>query len=191
VIVAAVLLPGAAQAHLMTTGLGPIYDGVSHVVMTPEDWVSVLALALFAGLCGPDAGRGVLFILPLAWVAGSLFGMLGVTLPGLPIPAIFFLLLGALVAANLRVPLRVAGALAVVVGGALGLLNGAAMPATSASALELVGMAVTIFVLVALAAALVVSRKSDWERIVVRVAGSWIAAAGLLMIGWAIRKHGG
>jgi hypothetical protein len=26
-----------------------------------------------------------------------------------------------------------------------------------------------------------------WGRIVVRVAGSWIAATGLLMLGWAVR----
>jgi hypothetical protein len=41
-----------------------------------------------------------------------------------------------------------------------------------------------LFVLVALAAALVLSLKSLWTRIAVRVAGSWVTAMGILMVGW-------
>lgn len=37
------------------------------------------------------------------------------------------------------------------------------------------------------ALALVVSIKAFWARIAVRVMGSWIAATGLLMIGWSLR----
>jgi len=44
-----------------------------------------------------------------------------------------------------------------------------------------------LFVLVTLASALVVSLRKSWARIAVRVAGSWIAAIGLLMFGWAMR----
>ena len=44
-----------------------------------------------------------------------------------------------------------------------------------------------IFVLVALVAAFVVSLRAPWARIVVRVAGSWIAAIGLFMLGWSLR----
>ena len=38
--------PLPAQAHLNSTGMGPIYDGFMHFVMSPEDFVPVLALAL-------------------------------------------------------------------------------------------------------------------------------------------------
>jgi urease accessory protein len=44
-----------------------------------------------------------------------------------------------------------------------------------------------LFVTTALAAALVVALSAPWARIVVRVAGSWIAAAGLLLLGWSLR----
>jgi hypothetical protein len=44
-----------------------------------------------------------------------------------------------------------------------------------------------LFVLVALVSAFVVSLKPPWTRIVVRVAGSWVAAMGLLMVGWFFR----
>jgi hypothetical protein len=44
-----------------------------------------------------------------------------------------------------------------------------------------------VFVAVTLLSAFVVSLQSAWARIVVRVSGSWIAAIGLLMLGWLIR----
>ena len=51
----------------------------------------------------------------------------------------------------------------------------------------LLGIASTTFVLAALASALVVSLRIPWTRIAVRVAGSWVAAIGLLMLGWSLR----
>jgi len=44
-----------------------------------------------------------------------------------------------------------------------------------------------VFALVVLVAALVVQIRAHWARIAVRVGGSWIAASGLLMLGWSIR----
>jgi hypothetical protein len=54
----------------------------------------------------------------------------------------------------------------------------------------LLGISAVLFVLTPLVSALVVSIRTYWVRIVMRVAGSWIAAIGLLMLGWALRlKH--
>jgi hypothetical protein len=49
---------------------------------------------------------------------------------------------------------------------------------------------VALFVITAIFAAIVVSLRWDWSRIVVRVAGSWIAAIGLLFLGWQIKTGG-
>jgi hypothetical protein len=46
-------------------------------------------------------------------------------------------------------------------------------------------------VVVALLAGPVVVLRATWARVVVRVAGSWIAAIGLLMLGWTVRVAGG
>jgi hypothetical protein len=51
-----------------------------------------------------------------------------------------------------------------------------------------VGLVGGIFILVALVAALVIRLRPPWARIVVRVAGSWIVATGLLLLGWAARR---
>ena len=54
-----VLLVGStrAHAHLATTGLGPIYDGISHLFLSVDDLLAVLAMALLAGLNGPTSAR--------------------------------------------------------------------------------------------------------------------------------------
>ena len=50
------------------------------------------------------------------------------------------------------------------------------------------GVATAIFVVVALVAAFVSSLRAPWSRIIVRVAGSWIAAVALFMLGWSLRR---
>jgi len=53
------------------------------------------------------------------------------------------------------------------------------------------GITSALFVVVALLAGPVVALHALWARSVVRVAGSWIAAMGLLMLGWTVRAAGG
>ena len=56
--------------------------------------------------------------------------------------------------------------------------------------LGMAGIASALFVVVALLAGPVVALRAAWARVVVRVAGSWIAAIGLLMLGWTVRMGG-
>ncbi len=98
-----------------------------------------------------------------------------------------FLAIGILVAADARLAPGVVGTIAIVMGLLHGGYNGAAMAEAGLGALGLVGIATLLFVTVAIAAALVVALRAPSARIAVRVAGSWIAATGLLMLGWSLR----
>jgi hydrogenase/urease accessory protein HupE len=187
---AALLISGRAEAHLVTTGLGPVYDGIGHLLLTPEDLVPIVALALYAGLRGARAGRIALFVLPGAWIAGGLLGLQAGAATSAPVPALSFVLLGLLVAADLKLPVGAVAALAAGLGLVHGFLNGPALAGTGPGALGLLGIAAVAFVVVALASALVVSLKAPAARIAVRVAGSWVAAVGLLLLGWAFRTRG-
>jgi urease accessory protein len=180
--------PAAAEAHLVTTGLGPVYDGISHVLLSPDDLLPVLVMGLLAGLNGPKAGRRVLFTLTLAWLTGGLAGFVAGP-PSVPVgvTAMSFLALGGLTAADRRLPPSVVTAIALVVGLLHGWLNGAAIAEAQRQPLGLVGIASAIFVLVALTGAFTVSLRAAWARVAVRVAGSWVAAIGLLMLGWSLR----
>lgn len=186
---AALLISRRAEAHLVTTGLGPVYDGIGHLLLTPEDLVPILALALYAGLRGARAGRLALFVLPVAWLAGGLLGLNLGRAPAAPVPALSFILLGLLVAADVKLPDGAVAALAGALGLVHGFLNGPALAGGGPGALGLLGIAAVAFVLVALAAALVVSLEAPAARIAVRVAGSWIAAIGLLLLGWTFRTR--
>jgi hydrogenase/urease accessory protein HupE len=185
---AVALAPGSAEAHLNSTGMGPLYDGLAHFLTSPEDWVPVLALALWAGLRGAGHGRRALLALPGAWLLGGLLGLSASATTGSPFAAsLWFLLLGGLLAADARLSPRVTSALAIGVGFAHGYLNGAGMGPSAFAAVALVGLVFGVFALVALAAAFVVPLRAAWARIAVRVAGSWIAASGLLLLGWSLR----
>jgi urease accessory protein len=185
---AIVLWPATAHAHLVTTGLGPFYDGVSHFVLTPEDFLPAIALALLAGQRGSRAGRLALFALPAAWLAGGLVGLAVPTIDSAAaLTTVTFLVLGGLVAAEARLRPEWVALLAVLLGLLHGYLNGAAMAQAKLGALGLAGIVAVLFVAVALAAALVVAIRAPWGRLAVRVAGSWVVAIGLLLIGWALR----
>ena len=179
-----------AEAHLNSTGMGPFYDGLMHFLTSPEDIVPVLALALLAGLRGASYGRRALFTLPVAWLLGGLAGLsVMATTPHPFIAAAWFLLLGGLLAADARVSLRTTTALSALLGIYHGYMNGAGMGQFDTAAVALVGLVFAVFVLIALAASFVVRLRAHWARIAVRVAGSWIAASGLLMFGWAVRTR--
>jgi hydrogenase/urease accessory protein HupE len=182
----------SAHAHLMNTGLGPFYDGLTHLFVTPEDLLPVIALALFAGLCGPQSGRAVLFILPAAWLAGALVGAASDTPLTLPVTtALVTIAFGVLVAMDRPLQVPVVVGCAVVLGLLHGSLNGTDLGQQREFGLSIAGVAVALFVIVSLLAGQAVSVRLAWARIVVRVAGSWIAATGLLMLGWAVRARTG
>ena len=177
-----------AEAHLNSTGMGPFYDGLMHFLMSPEDIIPVFALALLAGLRGANYGRRALFVLPVAWLLGTLAGLSAtIAAPHPFVGAGWFLLLGGLVAADAKLSLRVTTALAALLGVYHGYLNGTGMGQSLSTVVVLLGLVFATFVIVALVAAFVVRLHAPWTRIAVRVAGSWIAASGLLMLGWATR----
>jgi len=177
-----------ADAHLNATGMGPIYDGLMHFVTSPEDLVPALALALLAGLRGAPYGRRAMFMLPAAWLLGSLAGLSSaVASAGTLGAALWFLLLGGLVVADAKLSLRSLTALCALLGIFHGYLNGTGMGFSAQAIVATLGLAAAAFVMVVIVAALVVQLRAHWARIAVRVGGSWIAASGVLMLGWSIR----
>lgn len=187
----AVCAAGPAEAHLMNTGFGPFYDGLAHPLVTAEDILPVIALALLASLGGARPARLAIFVLPSAWIAGMLLGSVVAPPASTPwLTALLTIAIGASVAADRKPQPSVIVVVAIVLGLVHGWGNGASLAATGAGITGPAGVACTIFVVATLITGLVVSFKAPWSRIVVRVAGSWIAAIGLLMLGWSVRTSG-
>lgn len=181
----AALVAAPANAHLVETGFGEFYDGIAHLAVTPADLLVVVALALLAGQRGRGAARYAVFALPVAWLLGGILGARWPAAAAAPLlTALSFALAGALVALNLKVRDIGIAALAITAGVLHGLVNGATMAPAGVSTLALGGVVSAIFFLTAILSAEVTALPAGWPQIAVRVAGSWIAATGLLMIGW-------
>jgi hypothetical protein len=176
---------------------------MSHVALSPEEVFPVVSLALFAGLRGPAPARLVLFVLPAAWLSGGFataFGLSLLDLSGQIVTAAIFLLVGGMLVAEafaigeasprwLRIPQTAAVATATLLGlirGNVDMMGFTAGNSADPGALPLFGVAITVFVLTALAASLSLPLKAVWARIAVCVTGGWSAALGLLLVGWSI-----
>jgi len=184
----ALVLPSVAFAHLVNSGLGPVYDGALHLLLSPGDLLGLLAFALLAGLRGARAGRMTIVGMASAWL---LAGLIGLNLSGVPdmqlLVVVSVIIPGAMVAFDLDLPPAWVAVLAALYGALHGLLNGAALSATGAGATALAGILMTVLLTSLLVSAAVVPLKKAWSRIVVRVLGSWVAAVGILMFGWLSR----
>lgn len=180
-----ILTSRPAEAHLVSTGLGPVYDGAAHFALSPEYWVPILGAALYAGVRGKAQARSAIVLLPLSWLIGSLLG----GLPGAPgliaPPWLILMLVGGFVAAEFPLSARATGFFIATIGLTLGFSSGMAMAQYGQLIRPALGSAAVIFVATALTAA-AATATYGWTRIVVRVIGSWIAASGLLLLGWVL-----
>jgi hydrogenase/urease accessory protein HupE len=179
-----------AQAHLMNSGFGPFYDGLAHPLISPEDLLPALAMTLCAGLSGPRFGRWMLAALPAAWLVGMLAGW--VLAPPISAPAwgiaVATALTGALAASDLRVPLFALMAWAALIGALHGYDNGRELAGATGGLIAIAGIACALAAIVSLVAGQVAVLQAPMARLAVRVSGSWIAAVGLLMFGWAMKS---
>lgn len=120
------------------------------------------AIGLVAGLAALAAAVGETRA-PLALLSGAALAGLAATV-GWPLPSIL------------------AAPLALVVGAAMGLDSPPRMASIAAANAALCGTALAAFAAVALIAAIAGRMRQGWPRIGVRVLGSWIAAAALLVV---------
>ncbi len=70
-----------------------------------------------------------------------------------------------------------------------GTVNGVGLANAPASSMTAAGIAAALLVLVALVAGHAASIRAPWARVAIRVGGSWIAAIGLLTLGWSLRAR--
>jgi len=180
--------PAAAQAHLVNSGLGPFYDGALHLLLSPGDLLGLVAVALLAGLRGERAGRLTVIALTMSWLLAGMIGMsFPVNLDLTWLSVLSFLVLGVLVAFDARLSPTAIASLGVLYGALHGLLNGSALAVMGAGTSSLFGIMLTVLMLSLLTAAAVAPVRSLWARVTVRVAGSWVAAVGVLMLGWLVK----
>ena len=159
-------------AHLTPTGLGPWGDGMARLFLEPTDVLLVIGLVLLGVQSGRSCSERLPVLLPLAWLAG---GLIGLALPMELLLALPCTALVAVVGVLAALEVRLKSGLVVPLAGVLTAL------------FALVGESVAIAVLCTMLATLLAPPHPRWRAIGLRVGGSWISAASLLMLGWLLR----
>lgn len=176
-------------AHLVQTGFGVFYDGLAHWALSPRDLLVVMALALLAGFAGKKAARAAVLVLPLSWLMGGLLGFHLPTIGELSLLTTLTIGGAGLLVVLGRSPSPLSLAIFGVAAGLLhGLANGSVMLAENRDRLTLLGVVAAVSVVMLIGAAAGTGLKTKTGRIILRVAGSWITAIALLMLGWQFRS---
>jgi urease accessory protein len=178
----ALLAPAIAAAHPIP-GVGDFYSGMLHPLLALDQIVPLIALALLAGQQQRRAAVAVLCVLPVSVVAGAAAGLAWKApafLSFLNIAAM--VALGLLVALSRPLPQALVCALAAALGLALGQALGADITADEAPRF-IPGVALATLVVAVYGIGLVRRLQAPWMRIAVRVAGSWVAAIGIMVLG--------
>jgi hydrogenase/urease accessory protein HupE len=174
---------------LVSSGAGPFFDGVAHFFVSLDDLLVVVALSLFAGLLGKASARWVLLSLPLAWLIGMLLGVY-IAMPwdsDAWATGVTLLVAGLFLAINPTLPVWGVAVMVAALGFCHGSWNGVAMRATQTSTIASLGIVTAATVVTLLLSATAASFHIPWQKIALRVIGSWIAAFGLLAIAWHFR----
>ncbi len=180
----------SAQAHSTVKGVGDFYAGMLHVLTGLEHLLPFIALSLLAGQRGMKTqAEAVLLVFPLALMVGAAAALWIPPIHGL----MFFnmasaILLGGLVAAAWPLPAAVFYGLVVVFGISHGVANGEAISGSIKAYLFILGIGLAGLAVLAYGTLMVdflLKRQTGWIKIAVRVAGSWIAAIGVLALATA------
>jgi urease accessory protein len=177
-----------AAAHLVTTGLGAFYDGMAHPFTSVPDLLMIAALGWLAGTSSAASARSVAFVLPLSCLAA---GLVVAVVPALQlghwVSFAALVMLGAFLATGRAGSTLLLSIAALIVGSVIGSTNEAIAAGAATAIRYLLGAALALFVFTIFASALALLARRDWMRIGTRIAGSWIATIGLLMMGLALK----
>lgn len=182
--VAALLsMPARALAHVPIAGVNGFTGGLLHPILVPSHAMAIVGLGLLISRHDPAARVAAFVAFAAAVIAGLLalyFGT-GDIFAGDILLATTIVIGVALAVARL-LPQPLLGALALIAGGSLALDSPPDVISIREATRILIGtgFGACIALSAVITGASLVTR--DWQRIAVRIAGSWIAASGILVL---------
>ena len=183
-----------ARAHGTLPGGGGFYAGAAHPFFAWEHLLLLLAFGLLLGRAAMP-NRGALAALLLALIAGLGLEVQGFSLAVVPILILVIgVAAGIAVAAALPFSGTAARASAAMIGLCVGLDTGVPIPSGGVNALTWMacaGAVVGIFLIVLNAMALASLASRPPLPIAVRIVGSWVAAACIMVLALEIRRRSG
>lgn len=193
VLAAAMLFSNTALAHTPIRGIGSFYNGLLHPVLVPAHLLILVAVGLFFGQQGPKKIEAALAAFAVATLLGlvaswfSIGAAIGVGME----TAILVLAtaIGLIIAISIEIKLPWCIAIATVAGFFLGLDSAQDSLSGKAKLLTLFGSGIAIYFLALYPMALAeYFYRKTWQKIVIRIVGSWIAASSMLVLALSLSK---
>ena len=181
--VVAALWPAVAEAHSPIKGLGTFYNYMLHPLLVPAHALLLVAVALMLGQQGRDrAGTGII-LFALSLVAGLAISGAGMDANlGEPLLLSGSLIVGGTVSLGRRLPRIAVFAAAAIAGLVIGFDSAPETSGTRDTVLAYAGLTTGILYLATVVCGLTVGLLEHWQRIAVRIAGSWIVAASVMVL---------
>ena len=184
------LTPTFAEAHSPIQGLGTFYNHFLHPFVVPVHAMLLIASALMLGQQGRAGAR---IGLP-AMAAGLLCGELAshwLTPDGAPLSALLVgsLAVGGAVALDRKLPIALTTLTGALVGVAVGLDSGTEALAFRENVMAVAGVSAGVVYLALVVSGLTVGAARGWRRVGVRIVGSWIVAASVLVLALSLAGH--
>jgi len=175
--------PDVAQAHSPIAGIGTFYNAMLHPLLVPGQALVLVGLSLALGQRGRPAARLGLVLLLGAFAAG-----LGAAMawPHLQPPETGLLFLGAVIGAAVSIakplPLWLVATAAIAAGLLMGLDSRPDPAGQRDTVLAVAGLFTGTALVATLIAGTCLTLEKSWMHIGIRIVGSWIAAASVLVL---------
>lgn len=180
-------MAGEAAAHPVF-GIGGVWGGLLHPLVVPSHVMAAIASAILIGR--QPLGRAMVAVYALGLVA-ALDAIAAAYVPALAEEALLVLAAtaGLLAAWSRPLPLGFVAVLAAATGLAVGLDSPPEAISIAEANLTLVATALSGIAFLAVMALLASRLRYDWQRIGMRIVGSWISASAIMVL--AVRFAGG
>jgi hypothetical protein len=175
--------PGMAQAHSPIAGIGVFYNALLHPLIVPHHALVLVGLSLALGQQGRPAARLGLLVLWVAFAVGLGAAMAGMALAPQDRGLLFLAaVVGASVTIAAHLPRWLIGTASLAAGLMLG-LDSAPDPASQHdTVLSVAGLCSGIALTSTVIAGTCLTLHKAWMQIGIRIMGSWIAAASVLVL---------
>lgn len=183
VLLPAIAMPTLARAHILSGEAWGFASGFKHPI---SGWDHILCMVA-VGMWGAQLGAPAIWVLPITFplvmALGGMMGLLGIPLPGDEIGiALSALVLGAMVLAEKRPPLWVAAVIVGIFAIFHGYAHGRELPAGESGMLYSAGFVVATGCLHGIGISIGLIHRWALGRVVLRVAGAMVAAAGVYFL---------
>lgn len=177
------VVPEASLAHTPIQGIGNFYNGLLHPVLVPAHLLLLVAVGLFFGQQGSKAIQPAVGVFAFATVAGLTAAWFSITGETETFILVLSAVIGLVIAMAPKVALLWYGVIALLAGFLLGIDSAQEALSGKDKLVTLFGSGVAIYLLVLYPMALAIySNNKAWQKIGIRIVGSWVAASSLLVL---------